>query len=495
MKAQVKRVKICGNCGRDREQTLSGCACVPDWFWDEPAVARAVNTEDAGEVIRQLRRRVPSLTQWAIARMCGVHQSTVSRAGQGRPLTDPDVVSGVLHGLGAPAPGEPPPPAARTSTSPVQGPDETPLVDTELFTEFSHHAVASAHRLWRADLHQEDPLTWALTPADQLSAPVLRWIVAPPALLEANDQAPVHVGADDVKAITRACDLFEALDHEFGGGHARTAAVQYLNSEVTPLLQGNFTPEVGRSLFSAAARFAAKVGAMAYDAGLHALGRRYFLQSLNLAHLASDRLLGAKALALLSHQANFLGEHCTAVDFARTAKTGTQGHSTPAVQAMLAAMEARALASMGEERACSRALREMESAFSRVQRDDEPPWMGYFDASELSDELAHCFHDLGHGALAAEHANQSVELAPAGFRRSRSFAGLIHASAYLMNPGGADLEAACDTATGVLQEAGRLRSARVKAYLNRFHERLEPYAQTPVVKAFRDQLTEHSIGP
>lgn len=494
MKAQVNRVMICGNCGRPRSESIRGCTCVPAWFWAEPAVSRAVNAADAGEVIRQLRQRIPNLTQWAIARMCGVHQSTVSRAGQGRPLIDPDVVHGVLRGLGAPTPGQAPLPAVQDSTPPAQSPDTAPLAGVELFTESSHSAVASAHQLWNTDLHHEDPLTWSLTPADQLSAPVLRWIVAPPALLEANDHAPVRVSADDVFAITRACDLFEALDHEFGGGHARTAAVQYLNSEVTPLLRGSFTPEVGRSLFSAAARFAAKVGAMAYDAGLHALGRRYFLQSLNLAHLASDRLLGAKALALLSHQANFLGEYRTAVDFARTAKTGVQGHSTPAIQAMLAAMEARALASLGEERACSRALQEMETAFSRIHQDEEPPWMTYFDASELSDELAHCFHDLGHGTLAAEHVRQSVNLAPAGFRRSRTFAGLIHAGAHLMQPGGPDPEAACATAVHVLDRAGRLRSARVKAYLDRFHKQLEPYARTPAVREFHDRFAVRALG-
>lgn len=491
----MKRVTICANCGRKRSEAPEGCRCVPAWFWAEPEVARAVAAKDAAEVIRQLRLRVPSLKQWAIARMCGIHQSTVSRAERGRPITNPDVVRDALQGLGAPTRGEVTVQASGEVAQPG-GPNEKALMpDGELFTDSSRSTVARAHQLWRADLQREAPLTWALAPAEQLSTPVLRWVVAPPALLETNDQAPLHVGADDVLAVTRACDMFEALDHEFGGGHARTAAVQYLNSEVTPLLHGRFTPEIGRSLFSATARFAAKVGAMAYDAGLHALGRRYFLQSLNLAHLASDRLLGGKALALLSHQANFLGEYRTAVDFARTAKIGTQGHSTPAIQAMLAAMEARALASLGEERACSRALREMETAFSRINQGEEPAWMSYFDASELSDELAHCFHDLGQGGLAAEHARQSVDLSPAGFRRSRSFAGLIHAGAHLLHKSGPDLEAACATATGVLEEAGRLRSARVKAYLARFHERLKPYASTPVVREFRDQLAERDIAP
>ncbi|MBB5491956.1 hypothetical protein [Nocardiopsis metallicus] len=179
-------------------------------------------------------------------------------------------------------------------------------ITSELFLESPQHAVAQASALWDADLGRHLSEHSVRTPAEQLSTPLLRWLIAPPSVLEPNPDSPVNVTEDDVHAITRACDLFETLDHEFGGGHARTAAVQYLNSEIAPLLRGRFTPTVGRALFSASVRFAAKTGAMAYDAGLHDLGRRYFFQALNLAHLGADRLFGAKALALLSHQANFL---------------------------------------------------------------------------------------------------------------------------------------------------------------------------------------------
>ncbi|NKY96737.1 helix-turn-helix domain-containing protein [Nocardiopsis alborubida] len=55
---------------------------------------------DAAEVIRQLRRRVPGLKQWALARMCGVHQSTISRVERGRPL-DRNLAHTALEGLGA----------------------------------------------------------------------------------------------------------------------------------------------------------------------------------------------------------------------------------------------------------------------------------------------------------------------------------------------------------------------------------------------------------
>ncbi|WP_306370110.1 hypothetical protein [Nocardiopsis sp. CC223A] len=323
-----------------------------------------------------------------------------------------------------------------------------------------------------------------------MSTPLLRWLVAPPTTLTTHSsQAVPEVTEDDINAIRRACDLFEALDHEFGGGHARTAAVQYLHTEVTPLLRGRFAPETGRSLFAASARFAAKVGAMAYDAGLHDLGRRYFLQSLNLAHLGNDRLLGAKSLALLSHQANFLGRFRSAVDLARTAKTGAAHHATPAVRAMLAAMEARGLASLGDDHACTRALDEMEQAFHQIDPMTEPAWMGYFDASEAADESAHCAHDLGHGIRAIDHAHRSITLAPKGFRRSRTFAGLIQASAYLKQAD-ADPEAACALARTAITQAGTLRSARVRTYITRLRSDLEPYASSRHVRELDEFLAD-----
>jgi hypothetical protein len=274
--------------------------------------------------------------------------------------------------------------APQTHPAPPPSAGTTPEAETELFTESQSDAVLTAQRLWADDLTTAIPDFWLVTSGAQLSTPLLRWLLAPPAIIEADLHGQVNVSAGDVHAINRACDLFETLDHEFGGGHARTAAVQYLASEVTPLLHGRYTPHLGKSLFSASARFATKVGAMAYDSGNHALGRRYFLLGLNLAHLAGDRLLGAKVLGLLSHQANFLGEFRSALDFARTAKAGAQGHATPAVQAMLAAMEARALASLNDERACTAALADMERAFARISTDDEPVWMGYFVRHEAA---------------------------------------------------------------------------------------------------------------
>lgn len=350
----------------------------------------------------------------------------------------------------------------------------------------SDTSADAARTLWATDLDRETSGSETVIPEVDVNAVVLRWLTASNALLTRRREGTVLASGDDVAAVHRACDMFEALDHEFGGGHARAAAVQYLNSEVAPLLRGRYTAAVGRDLFRAAARFTYKTGAMAYDAGHHALARNYFVQALNFAHWGGDPALAGKALSLLSHQANFLGLFRQALDLARSAQLGTQGQVSPGVQAMYAAMEARALASLGEERACTQALNQMERFFLTRDAEQEPEWLGYFDDSEVHDEFAHCFHDLGRGEATRRHAQESRSGARREYRRSRTFAGLILAGSYVLDQG-SDVNEACRIADSVVAEAGPMRSARVRSYVRRFNERLEPYADASAVGAFRQR--------
>ncbi|WP_239648023.1 helix-turn-helix domain-containing protein [Nocardiopsis ganjiahuensis] len=70
-------------------------------MWRDPEVVAAVRERDARRVIQFLRRRVKNLSQEALARMCGVAQSTITRAESGKGLTDPRKAVEALHGLGA----------------------------------------------------------------------------------------------------------------------------------------------------------------------------------------------------------------------------------------------------------------------------------------------------------------------------------------------------------------------------------------------------------
>ncbi len=93
---------MCGNCGRPRHDGRGACGCIPAWVWQDPEMIGAVRERDAQAVVCFLRRRVRSLSQEALARMCGVAQSTITRAEAGRGLTDRRKAMEALRGLGAP---------------------------------------------------------------------------------------------------------------------------------------------------------------------------------------------------------------------------------------------------------------------------------------------------------------------------------------------------------------------------------------------------------
>ena len=73
---------------------------------------------------------------------------------------------------------------------------------------------------------------------------------------------------------------FDRLDSTYGGAHARNALVQYLRTELPRLLRAGGTSDVRRALFSAAGESTQLAAWMAYDAGLHGLAQRYFIQAL-----------------------------------------------------------------------------------------------------------------------------------------------------------------------------------------------------------------------
>jgi hypothetical protein len=121
-------------------------------------------------------------------------------------------------------------------------------------------------------------------------------------------------------------------------------------------------------------------------------------------------------------------------------------------------MEARALARLGDAKACDRALAEAVRQFERRNPEDDPDWFQYFDEAELSAEFGHCLRDLRRAGDAAQYASRSVGAAGDGtFARSDFFATMVLADAYL---GAGELEPACETALVALGAGDQIRSGR-----------------------------------
>lgn len=277
------------------------------------------------------------------------------------------------------------------------------------------------------------------------------------------------------------------LDFKYGGGHVRRVLLFYFRSEIVPLLREPHPDPIRREIFGAAAEVAQLLGWSAYDAGRHGAAQRYFMQGLRLAHEAEDPVIGGRLLSNLSHQANYLGRYSEALQFARAAQSGTAGRATATVNAMLLAMEARALASSGDSRMCAQVLHRAEQAFAHGDPAKDPPWISYFDALELAGEAAHCFRELGQPRETQLFAAQAID--PIGTPpRTRAFISMVTAAGAFK---AGNLDQALSLATEALELIGSLQSSRYVRYLTDFHRSLaERHAHSPTVREFTEVLAK-----
>jgi hypothetical protein len=290
----------------------------------------------------------------------------------------------------------------------------------------------------------------------------------------------------DVERFRATVEMFVQLDDRYGGGHARQSLIQYLSGDGGRLLRGRYPEAVRGALLSAVAEATLLAAWMSYDAApLSGLGQRYFIQALGLAQAAGNRLLGAGILDAMSHQATYTGRFQEAASLARAARTGTTGIATASLTAHFHTMEARALARLGDAKACDRALAEAIREFERRRPENDPEWFQYFDEAELSAELGHCLRDLNRASDAAHHAQRSTATADgSSFGRSDFFATMVLADAYLA---GGEPEQACDTALTALTAGEKIRSGRCVSYLREFGEHLALIGESAAVREFHEQ--------
>jgi transcriptional regulator with XRE-family HTH domain len=355
-------------------------------------VIDACADRDLGAVIAVLNAN--GLTQGQMASLTGLHQNRLSdyKTGKHQPK-EYSIFAAFADGLGLP-------PGARQAlgldaSAPAAAgigvPRQRPATADEISLEYPDTPVQAAGNvasLWRADLADQGVLVKGRIDPGAWNDASLRWLVDPVTPPEGDLPGGVRVGMGDVERFRMTVEMFRQLDDRFGGGHARPALIQYLSGDGDRLLRGRYTGTVGTALFSSVAEATLLAAWMSYDsAPRSALAQRYFIQALALAQAAGDRLLGASILDAMSHQATYTGRFGEAANLARAARTGTTGIATATLTAHFHTMEARALARLGDARACDRALAEAVREFERRTPDDDPDWIRYFDEAELAAEF------------------------------------------------------------------------------------------------------------
>ncbi len=289
----------------------------------------------------------------------------------------------------------------------------------------------------------------------------------------------------DTSADALAMEAFRAADRQVGGGHLYATVVRYLQVELAPRLFGA-TNESGSRLFCAAAGLTDMAGWMAHDAGRDALAGQHFDRALGLAALGGDQQLGAQVLTSQSHLALHLREPEQAMALARAGQAKLEvGPGNPELAARLLAMEARALAGVGEATACARTLGRAEAALSGGFSQAASPWVSRFDEASLASEAARCLRQLGDLDAARRHAERVVALRSGGRARSRAFGQLILAGVLVEQH---ELDGACAVGCEIVGGTQALGSVLVVQQLDGLRGLLEPYRSVRVVAEFLDYL-------
>jgi hypothetical protein len=232
---------------------------------------------------------------------------------------------------------------------------------------------------------------------------------------------------------------------------------------------------------------------MTYDSTpTSGLAQRYFVQALGLAHAGDDRSLGASILDAMSHQATYTRRFSEAANLARAARSGTRGLAASTLTAHFHAMEARALARLGDAKGCDRALADAVREFERRNPENDPQWIQYFNEAELNAEFGHCFRDLGRAREAAQYAGQGfVASRDDGIiGRSDFFVAVVLADAHLAV---GEIEQACAVTLKALSAGEQIRSARCVGYLREFDKKLRSARDSTAARAFFEQVTDSRL--
>ncbi|MET8680929.1 sporulation protein [Streptomyces sp. NPDC004647] len=362
----------------------------------------------------------------------------------------------------------PPPPAALGASYAASLPDSLNLLD-----ELAQHSL---------DDGQPSEI---LLPDGEVDSAVLSWLVSRPDGLPVDAPASRRVGMRDVAAIRTAGQMFMRLDFLYGGGHGHKALRHYFRQEVLPLLNGSYSAKVGNALFGAAAEISQLLGWTAYDTGNHALANRYLLSTLRLTKVVDSRMMGARILSNMSHQANYLGQVSRATRLARASAEGGRGHATPRAMSLFAAHEARALSSAQDYRGAARAMNEAEKFLEQADTAQDPDWLSYMDEAELVGEFCHCFRDLKRGPESVRFAERAVALTDPQYARTLGFCRMVLAQSQLLN---GELEAAVTTAGLAVEGGDALQSARFQRYVADFQREVSVHAENSAVQHLNEQI-------
>lgn len=271
------------------------------------------------------------------------------------------------------------------------------------------------------------------------------------------------IGGDHLHLVSTVTAALERADSLKGGDLVCDGAAALVDTVHGWMWSGSYTPAVGNALTEAAGDLGAWVGWTAFDAARSPMAQRYLQETFLLARLNDDRALEVRVLSymcLLAQQGKRPREE---IKLAEAALRAAAGWAPPRLTALLHLRAATDRAGDHDQAGFRRDLTRAENEFSRGASDDDPLWISFLTAAELTGLKGlslMALGDPGHAAPCFRAA--SGDLSEARFSRNACYYQARLAGAYLQ---AGDRDAAEVAALSAVESVAAISSSRTRSLL------------------------------
>ncbi len=307
----------------------------------------------------------------------------------------------------------------------------------------------------------------------------LPWLSSAPSAPTGRHE--LRIGHDEVANLRAAALDLDAIDQQFGGDRLWRSARTQLAWVHNLINHGSYADDVGQALQGLAGDLTTSLGWFCYDADQQAEARVYFSEALNTAMLAGNDVLATRTLSNMARQSVDLEKPREAIRFAKIAQShATEWQAPPRVSALLAIREAQGFARMGNEVACSSAIKRAWHFFDRGTGDRDPDWVAFLNEAELTCLEGMCRLDLGQYKRSVRLLERSSKLQDVEHSRNR---GMCLARLSLAAVQDRDLDRTVAAAQESLQLIrGGMTSTRNRQQLVLVRDSLTPFHKSPEVR-------------
>jgi transcriptional regulator with XRE-family HTH domain len=236
---------------------------------------------------------------------------------------------------------------------------------------------------------------------------------------------PTSISPREVRQLLDIASSLQAWDNLYGGGgvvgqfasDAMRWAIGLLSADCSSTLRPHF--------LAAVARLGLVAGASKFDVCDHQAARTAFRIAVECAEEGKHWHLRAKGYSLLARQAVWINEADDGLTYAEKGLVRSD-RLTATERAMLHTARARAFGRLHNLPETLAAVSAADEAFAQRQRQDDPPWMAYYDEAQHNGDTAHALFDLAISiegydpAQAAQRLHRAIQGHGDAFARSRA---------------------------------------------------------------------------